>query len=54
MVSIVESVRRLVEWLRNQNDIRRGAIMGIGFGLLLCVIIFISILLVNYAGTFGK
>ena len=54
MISLSRNLRRLVDWMRNQTNVRRGAIMGIGFGLLLCVIIFLSILLVTYSGTFGK
>ncbi len=45
---------RAVDWIRTQGDVRRGAVLGIGCGLLVCVIMFIAILLVSYAGSFGK
>ncbi len=47
-------VGRFMEWFRMQTDVRRAALMGIGFGLLLCVVMFISILLLSYIGTLGK
>ncbi|MGA7673210.1 MAG: hypothetical protein WBW04_22525 [Nitrolancea sp.] len=54
MSSISRIIARFMEWFRMQTDVRRAALMGIGFGLLLCVVIFISILLLSYIGTLGK
>jgi hypothetical protein len=54
MESLSRAVKRFLDWFRAQTDVRRAALLGIGFGLLLCIIIFISIVLVTYAGTLGK
>ncbi len=54
MESISRRMRRFIDWFRAQTDIRRAAILGIGFGLTLCVVLFISIVLVTYVGNLGK
>lgn len=54
MAPVSRAVKRFLDWFRDQTDVRRAALLGIGFGLVLCVVIFISILLVSYTGTLGK
>ncbi len=54
MSSVSRLLERFMQWFRMQTDVRRAALMGIGFGLLLCVVVFISILLLSYVGTLGK
>ncbi len=50
MGSLSRALKRFLDWFQDQTDVRRAALLGIGFGLVLCVVIFISILLVTYTG----
>ena len=54
MSSVSRQIVRFMQWFRMQTDVRRAALMGIGFGLVLCVVMFISILLLSWIGTLGK
>lgn len=54
MASISHIIARFIDWFRSQTDVRRAALLGIAFGLILCVVMFLSILLVLYAGSLGK
>ncbi len=38
-------INRLADAFVRQNDVRRSAILGIGFGLLLIVVVFLSCIL---------
>ncbi|MDI3341537.1 MAG: hypothetical protein QJR03_13520 [Sphaerobacter sp.] len=39
------AIDRVGRWLARQSEVRRAAVLGVGFGLLLCVVVLLALAL---------